>query len=91
LLGQVKLSGSTLIAPPGTRCSYSQAGYDLLGRVVEKVTGVTYEQAMASLLLEPLDLEHSFFNRDDVMTRRFVAGHNPGEDGKPSIARPWRH
>jgi CubicO group peptidase (beta-lactamase class C family) len=85
------LSGSTLIAPPGTRFSYSQAGYDLLGRIVEKVTGETYERAMASLVFEPLKLEHSFFNRDDVMTRRFATGHNPDDDGKPSVARPWRH
>jgi CubicO group peptidase (beta-lactamase class C family) len=25
------------------------------------------------------------------MIRRFVVGHNPGEDGTLSIARPWRH
>ena len=38
-----------LIAPPGTRASYSQAGYNLAGRIVEKVTGLTYERAVASL------------------------------------------
>ncbi len=86
-----KLAESRLVAPPGTRASYSQAGYDLAGRVVEKVTGRTYERAMASLLLEPLGLSHSFFERDDVMTRRFAVGHNVGEDGVPSVARPWRH
>ncbi len=86
-----KLPESKQIAPPGTRASYSQAGYNLAGRIVEKVTGLTYERAVASLLFEPLGLEHSFFARDDVMTRRFAVGHNPGEDGKLSIARPWRH
>lgn len=80
-----------LIASPGTRASYSQAGYDLAGRIIEKVTGKTYEDAVASLLLEPLGLTHSFFARDDIMTRRFAVGHNLGEDGKLSIARPWRH
>ena len=33
-----------VIAPVGTRASYSQAGYNLLGRIVEKVTGQTFEQ-----------------------------------------------
>ncbi len=79
------------IAPPGVRASYSQAGYDLAGRIIEKVTGLTYEEAIASLLFEPLRLSHSFFSRDDVMTRRFTVGHNLGEDGKLYIARPWRH
>ena len=56
-----KLPESKLIAPPGTRASYSQAGYNLAGRIVEKVTGLTYERAVASLLFEPLGLSHSFF------------------------------
>jgi CubicO group peptidase (beta-lactamase class C family) len=87
----VKMAELKLIAPPGTRVSYSQAGYNLLGRIIEQVTGQTYEQAMASLVFEPLGLSHSFFDRDDIMTRRFVVGHNPGEDGTLSIARPWRY
>jgi CubicO group peptidase (beta-lactamase class C family) len=79
-----------LIGPPGARASYSQAGYNLAGRIVEKVTGLTYEGAVASLVLEPLGLQHSFFARDDVMTRRFAVGHNRDQDGTLSIARLWR-
>jgi CubicO group peptidase (beta-lactamase class C family) len=86
-----KMAEMDLIALPGTRTSYSQAGYDLLGRIIEKVTGQTFEQAVLSLVFEPLLLLHSFFARDDIMIRRFVVGHNPGEDGTLSIARPWRH
>ena len=41
-------------------------------------------------MLEPLGLSHSFFARDDVMTRRFAVGHNPGDDGALSVARLWR-
>jgi CubicO group peptidase (beta-lactamase class C family) len=79
------------IAPPGSRTSYSQAGYCLAGRVIEQVTGQTFEQAVASLVFAPLGLSHSFFARDDTMTRRFSVGHNPGENGTLSIARPWRY
>ena len=86
-----KLSELKLVAPPGTRASYSVAGYNLIGRIIEKVTGQTYEQAMASLLFEPLGLSHSFFMRDDVMTRRFAVGHEVGKDKKPVVVRPWRH
>jgi CubicO group peptidase (beta-lactamase class C family) len=86
-----KMAEFELIAPLGTRVSYSQAGYNLLGRLIEKVTGQTFEQAVASLVCEPLGLSHSFFARDDIMTRRFVVGHNRSEGGTLSIARPWRH
>jgi len=85
-----KMAELKQIAPPGPRASYSQAGYNLAGRIVEKVTGLTYEHAVASLIFEPLGLSHSFYARDDVMTRRFAVGHNLGEDGTLSIARLWR-
>lgn len=58
-----KLTEMDLIAPSGTRVSYSQAGYDLLGQIIEEVTGQSFEQAVTSLVLEPLLLTHSFFAR----------------------------
>jgi CubicO group peptidase (beta-lactamase class C family) len=84
-----KMAELKVIVPPGARASYSQAGYNLVGRIVEKVTGLTYDGAVASLVFEPLGLSHSFFAAGDVMTRRFAVGHNLGEDGTLSIARPW--
>ncbi|HEX8865223.1 MAG TPA: serine hydrolase domain-containing protein, partial [Lentzea sp.] len=75
-----------LIGAVGERPSYSQSGYNLAGRIIENVTGQTYEQAITTLLLEPLGLGDTHFDRDAVMTRRFAVGHEKGE-----IARPWRH
>jgi CubicO group peptidase (beta-lactamase class C family) len=85
-----KMAELKMISAPGVRASYSQAGFNLAGRIIEKVTGLTYERAIATLLFEPLGLSHSFFNRDEIMTRRFAVGHNPGEDGTLSVARLWR-
>ena len=79
-----------LIAPPGTRASYSQEGFNLAGRIVEKVTGLTYERAVASLLFEPLGLSNTTYSVNDVMTRRFAVGHNLGEGETLSIARQWK-
>ncbi|MFE9694841.1 serine hydrolase domain-containing protein [Micromonospora sp. NPDC005806] len=77
-------------APLGTRASYSQAGYNLAGRVLEKVTGLTYERAVESLVLTPVGLAESFFSPNDVMTRRFAVGHNLDENGRLTVARPWK-
>src|SRR5262249_22374699 len=77
-------------APPGARAAHSGAGYTRAGRIVERVPGLTSGRAVASLLFEPLGLSHSFFARDDIMTRRFVVGHNRAEDATLSIARLWR-
>jgi CubicO group peptidase (beta-lactamase class C family) len=87
---EVKMTELKLVSPHNIRASYSQAGYNLAGRIIEKVTGLTFERAIASLVLEPLGLSHSFFNRDDIITRRFAVGHNPGDDGTLSVARLWR-
>ncbi|MEV7525076.1 serine hydrolase domain-containing protein [Streptomyces sp. NPDC091371] len=84
-----KMAELDLIAPPGARASYSQAGFNLVGRIIETVTGLTYERAVDSLLFEPLGLEDSFFAPSDVMTRRFAVGHNPDEDGDLAVSRPW--
>ena len=75
-----------LVGAVGERPSYSQSGFNLAGRIIENVTGQTYEQAIMALLLEPLGLGNTHFDRDEVMTRRFAVGHEKGE-----IARPWRH
>jgi CubicO group peptidase (beta-lactamase class C family) len=39
--------------PPGTAYAYSNFGYCVLGRVIEKVTGLTYPQAVAQRVLTP--------------------------------------
>jgi CubicO group peptidase (beta-lactamase class C family) len=85
-----KLDALPLIAEPGARASYSQAGYNLLGRVIEKVTGQSYEQAVAELVLTPLGLADTVFDLDDVMTRRFAVGHNRDADGVLHTATPWK-
>ncbi|MEU5099594.1 serine hydrolase domain-containing protein [Streptomyces sp. NPDC020996] len=84
-----KLSRLPLIAPPGARASYSQAGYNLAGRIIEKVTGLPFEQAMTSLVLQPVGLTDTVYGLSEVMVRKFAVGHNRGDDGELRPARPW--
>ncbi|WP_392972557.1 serine hydrolase domain-containing protein [Streptomyces sp. LN245] len=84
-----KLPGLPLIAAPGARASYSQAGYNLAGRIVEKVTGLPFEQAMASLVLEPVGLTDTVYGLAEAMVRKFAMGYNRAEDGELRVARPW--
>lgn len=79
----------TIIAEPGERASYSQAAYNLLGRVIEVVTGKTYEQAVADLLFKPLALENSTFFAAEAMTRKFSLGHSVTDDGT-AVASTWK-
>jgi CubicO group peptidase (beta-lactamase class C family) len=84
------LPGLPLIAEPGARSSYSQAGYNLLGRVIENVTGQPFEQAIAGLVLNPAGLTDTVFDLDDVVVRKFALGYDRADDGSLRVARPWK-
>lgn len=90
LAGEVaKMAEVALIGPVGGRASYSQLGYNLLGRVIENVTGQTYEAAVASLVMEQVGLANSVFTAGQAITRRFAVGHNLSE-GALKVARTWK-
>ncbi|HEV2387744.1 MAG TPA: serine hydrolase domain-containing protein [Candidatus Acidoferrales bacterium] len=47
--------------PPGTRWSYSNTGFIILGRVVEMVSGRPFGQFLRSRILQPLGMTHTLF------------------------------
>jgi CubicO group peptidase (beta-lactamase class C family) len=76
------------LAPIGTAWSYNNAGFGLLGLLIETVTNQSYTQALRELVTGPLGLENLHFGADDVISRRFAVGHRT-EEGRPVVARPW--
>ncbi|HVF19719.1 MAG TPA: serine hydrolase domain-containing protein [Mycobacteriales bacterium] len=77
------------ISPLGATVSYNNASLSLAGRLIEHVTGTTFEQAIGDLLLTPLGLTSTWFFPGDIISRRFAVGHKRAEDGAITIARPW--
>lgn len=77
------------VTPLGKVVSYNNASLSLAGRIIEKVTGQTYEQAMKELIFQPLGLDSCSFFPNEIMTRRFVAGHNQHPDGSITVVRTW--
>ncbi|MBI5705586.1 MAG: beta-lactamase family protein [Armatimonadetes bacterium] len=49
--------GRPLDSDPGAEYHYSNFGYCVLGRIIEKVTGKSYEDAVKSLLLTPAGIK----------------------------------
>ncbi len=76
------------LTPLGTVWSYNNAAFSLAGRVIEALTGTTYEAALTEQLLKPLGLKRSFIFPTDVMTHRFAAGHAITEQYE-IVLRPW--
>jgi D-alanyl-D-alanine carboxypeptidase len=54
-------AGGKLDFEPGSRYSYSNTGYILLGGVVEKVSGQKFGDFLTSRILQPVGLKHSQF------------------------------
>jgi CubicO group peptidase (beta-lactamase class C family) len=75
-------------APRDLLWSYNNAAFNLAGRLIEVVTGKTYEASVKELLFEPLGMNESLFFPREIMTRKFATGHAPGENGL-EIARLW--
>lgn len=76
------------MAPVGTIYSYNNAGFVLAGRIIEIITGKPYEGVLKEFVLTPLGLTHCYFDPGDVITHRFVVGHDE-ENEKVKVARPW--
>jgi len=75
---------------PGSRFSYSNMGYGLLGMVIEAVTGERYERYLDLNLLRPLAMHDSTFSfvsqAGPKADRRLAMGHF--ENGAPQKAVP---
>jgi CubicO group peptidase (beta-lactamase class C family) len=63
---------------PGRLFSYSNAGYNVLGRLVECLTGGTWDDALRERLIAPLGLERTFTLPELAMVHRHAVGHDPG-------------
>lgn len=83
------LSGWRLQSDPGTTFAYSNAGYELLGLLLARVTGMTFEDAMREHLLRPLGMTASTFRRADVPARLAASPHVAMPLVVPGAAYPY--
>lgn len=60
---------------PGTRFGYSNAGFVMLGLVIEAVSGTTYQQFVANEIILPLQLKHTNFYRMDSLPANTALGY----------------
>ena len=63
---------AVLFYPPGERFEYSNIGYAMLGEIVEKVSGMTYEEYLREHIFSPLEMQHSFVRVNDARTDSYV-------------------
>ncbi len=66
---------------PGERWSYNNTGYVMLGAIIEKVTGKSYEAFVEDKIFAPLAMKHSYYDRTEQVIPRRVAGYQKDNDG----------
>jgi CubicO group peptidase (beta-lactamase class C family) len=86
------LAADPQLFPPGEMFSYNNAGYCVLGRVIEVLREKPFDQALREHLFTPLGLTHAATDANSAILFRAAVGHLPnpaGDDGHPVPAPMW--
>ena len=67
--------------PSGSKFRYSNSGYVLLGAILEKVTGETYERLIQREIFQPLGMENSGYDHAGPIMKKRAAGY----ERRPSL------
>jgi CubicO group peptidase (beta-lactamase class C family) len=81
-----KMAEAPQVVPAGFGFSYSNAGFNVLARIVEVVSGQGFETFIASRIFEPLEMSHSTYFADEAIVHRVAHGHFPGVNGPQPFA-----
>lgn len=70
-----KFSTLPLEFEPGNKCSYSNSGYFLLGYIIEKVSGKSYEQNLQDSILTPLGMKDTGYDHHETIIKNRASGY----------------
>jgi CubicO group peptidase (beta-lactamase class C family) len=67
---------------PGEKMSYSNSGYIVLGYVIERITGGSYEKFVTDNIFTPLGMKDSGYDSNTAIIPRRAAGYTPSPTGR---------
>jgi CubicO group peptidase (beta-lactamase class C family) len=71
---------------PGEKFSYSNSGYILLGAIIEKVTGGSYEDYLRKNVFGPLGMDNSGYDHPEIILKHRARGYEFSEDRQVNAA-----
>jgi D-alanyl-D-alanine carboxypeptidase len=74
-----------LAGEPGKAFAYNNADYVVLGKIIERVTGKTYAEALAERILRPLGMSDTGVLRQDTIMPRLASTYFYRDDTKQLI------
>ena len=69
------LKDVSLISKPSTTFYYSNINYQILGLVIEKVTGLSYNQYIKENIFNKLDMKNSYASLENIDKKNIAQGH----------------
>jgi len=76
-----KYASKDLQFEPGSKFSYNNSGYFLLGAIIEKVTGQTYEQVLKEKILDPLGMKNTGYDHHGTILEKRASGYEKTGEG----------
>lgn len=70
-----KYASRDLEFEPGSKFSYNNSGYFLLGAIIEKVTGKSYEQVLQENILAPAGMKNTGYDHHNTIINRRASGY----------------
>ena len=67
---------SALEFTPGEKFAYSNSGYVLLGAIIEKITGKSYEQVLQEKIFSPLKMNNTGYDNNRTILKNRASGYN---------------
>ena len=79
---------------PGSKFAYSNSNFEVLGAVIEKVSGKKYGDLLRERIFEPLGMKDSGLDSDELVLPKRAEGYMPGPKGlvvsrSESMTVPW--
>jgi len=82
-----RIEAKPLEFEPGSKFEYSNANYEVLGMVIEKVSGGTYESLLRARLLDPLGMTDTGLDTDELVLPKRAEGYMR-QRNRLVVARP---
>jgi len=60
---------------PGSKFSYNNSGYFLLGAIIERITGKTYAQALKEMILDKVGMKNTGYDLHDPLIPKRASGY----------------
>lgn len=61
-----ELAEAEIVEEPGKEFNYFNPNYQVLGLIIEKVSGISYDEYVKKHILEPLSMKNTYLNKEEI-------------------------